>query len=70
MDQPTIVTRDEWLVARKGLLLKEKALTHAKDALSTERRRLPMVRSTSSTCSTLPRAARRWAICSQAGASS
>jgi predicted dithiol-disulfide oxidoreductase (DUF899 family) len=44
MDQPTIVTRDEWLAARKGLLVKEKALTRARDALSAERRRLPMVR--------------------------
>jgi predicted dithiol-disulfide oxidoreductase (DUF899 family) len=44
MDQPRIVTRDEWLAARKDLLNKEKALTRATDALSAERRRLPMVR--------------------------
>jgi predicted dithiol-disulfide oxidoreductase (DUF899 family) len=44
MEQPRIVTRDEWLTARKDLLLKEKALTRARDSLSAERRRLPMVK--------------------------
>jgi predicted dithiol-disulfide oxidoreductase (DUF899 family) len=44
MEQPRIVTRDEWVAARKDLLVKEKALTRAHDALSAERRRLPMVR--------------------------
>ena len=44
MMQQTIVTRDEWIAARKELLIKEKALTRAGDALSAERRRLPMVR--------------------------
>ena len=44
MDQPRIVTRDEWVTARRELLSKEKAMTRAHDALSAERRRLPMVR--------------------------
>jgi predicted dithiol-disulfide oxidoreductase (DUF899 family) len=44
MDQPTIVTRDEWIGARKELLIKEKALTRQRDALNAERRRLPMVK--------------------------
>jgi predicted dithiol-disulfide oxidoreductase (DUF899 family) len=44
MLQPTIVTRDEWVAARKALLIKEKALTDAHDALSAERRQLPMVK--------------------------
>lgn len=44
MEQPRIVSRDEWLAARKALLIKEKALTRARDQLSAERRRLPMVR--------------------------
>ena len=43
MDNPQVVTRDEWLVARKALLASEKAATRAKDELSAERRRLPMV---------------------------
>lgn len=38
-----IVSRDEWLVARKELLAKEKKATRTRDALSAERRRLPMV---------------------------
>jgi predicted dithiol-disulfide oxidoreductase (DUF899 family) len=41
---PKIVSRDEWLVARKELLAQEKELTRARDALNTERRRLPMVK--------------------------
>lgn len=44
MDLPTVVSREQWLVARKELLAKEKAATRAKDAVNTERRELPMVR--------------------------
>lgn len=43
MDNAMVVTREEWLVARKELLAREKAATKAKDELSAERRRLPMV---------------------------
>jgi predicted dithiol-disulfide oxidoreductase (DUF899 family) len=39
-----VVSREEWAVARKELLVKEKATTRAQDALNAERRRLPMVR--------------------------
>jgi predicted dithiol-disulfide oxidoreductase (DUF899 family) len=42
--QHQIGTRDEWLAARKKLLVKEKALTHARDALAVERRALPWVK--------------------------
>ncbi|ACB74408.1 DUF899 domain-containing protein [Opitutus terrae] len=41
---PRIVSRAEWLAARKQLLVEEKALTRARDALAEKRRRLPMVR--------------------------
>jgi predicted dithiol-disulfide oxidoreductase (DUF899 family) len=44
MSLPQVVSREEWLVARKALLTKEKELTRARDALSAERRMLPMVR--------------------------
>jgi predicted dithiol-disulfide oxidoreductase (DUF899 family) len=44
MSRPRIVSRDEWLAARKQLLSKEKELTHLRDRLSTERRALPWVR--------------------------
>jgi len=40
---PDIVTREEWLVARRHLLQREKALTRQRDQLSADRRRLPMV---------------------------
>jgi predicted dithiol-disulfide oxidoreductase (DUF899 family) len=40
---PDMVTRDEWLAERKALLAKEKAHTREGDAVSAERRRLPMV---------------------------
>jgi predicted dithiol-disulfide oxidoreductase (DUF899 family) len=43
MSLPKIVDRDEWLTARKALLEQEKELTRRRDALSAERRRLPMV---------------------------
>lgn len=39
-----VCSEDEWLVARKALLVKEKELTRAKDALSHLRRELPWVR--------------------------
>ncbi len=44
MSLPKVVSREEWLAARKELLVKEKQLTRARDALAADRRRLPMVR--------------------------
>jgi predicted dithiol-disulfide oxidoreductase (DUF899 family) len=41
---PEVASRDEWLAARKELLLREKELTRQKDAQAAARRRLPMVR--------------------------
>jgi predicted dithiol-disulfide oxidoreductase (DUF899 family) len=43
MSLPKIATREEWLAARKELLAKEKEQTRQRDALSFERRNLPMV---------------------------
>lgn len=40
---PRTASRADWLEARKSLLVKEKELTRARDALSAERRRLPVV---------------------------
>jgi predicted dithiol-disulfide oxidoreductase (DUF899 family) len=40
---PAVVTREVWLAARKELLAEEKAMTRARDRLSTKRRNLPMV---------------------------
>jgi predicted dithiol-disulfide oxidoreductase (DUF899 family) len=44
MSLPEIVSREEWLAARKELLVQEKELTRARDRLNADRRRLPMVR--------------------------
>ncbi len=44
MNRPPVVSAEEWRAARDALLIKEKALTRALDALAAERRRLPMTR--------------------------
>jgi predicted dithiol-disulfide oxidoreductase (DUF899 family) len=43
LNLPEVVSREEWLAARKALLAREKEHTRATDALAAERRRLPMV---------------------------
>ena len=42
--QHRVVSRDEWIAARKALLREEKELTRQRDRLSAERRALPWVR--------------------------
>lgn len=44
MSLPQVVSHEEWLAARKELLVKEKEMTRARDRLSADRRRLPMVK--------------------------
>ncbi|MEN3307325.1 MAG: hypothetical protein V7603_3527 [Micromonosporaceae bacterium] len=44
MSLPQVVSREEWLAARKALLAREKEMTRARDNLNADRRRLPMVR--------------------------
>src|ERR687893_2076515 len=41
MNMPPIVSPQEWTSAREALLVKEKALTRARDALAARRRRMP-----------------------------
>jgi len=43
MKTPPIVSRQDWEAARQKLLVKEKELTRARDALAAERRRMPWV---------------------------
>lgn len=43
MSLPDITSRDQWLIARTELLVREKELTRKRDALNADRRRLPMV---------------------------
>jgi predicted dithiol-disulfide oxidoreductase (DUF899 family) len=40
---PDVTSREQWLVARRELLVREKELTRRRDALNADRRRLPMV---------------------------
>src|SRR4051794_17641803 len=39
-----VVSQKEWVSARKDLLKKEKAATHARDELAAERRKLPWIK--------------------------
>lgn len=41
---PSVATRAEWLGARKKLLAREREVTHLRDGVNAERRRLPMVK--------------------------
>ena len=68
---PRIASHEEWLAARKELLAKEKELTRARDALSAQRRRLPMVEIDQALrASRARRAEWAWPTCSRAAASS
>ena len=44
MTLPDVVSRDQWLEARRQFLAREKEYTRARDALNADRRRLPMVK--------------------------
>src|SRR5438093_4838686 len=41
MNRPKIVSPQEWEAARQKLLVKEKEMTRARDALAAQRRRMP-----------------------------
>ncbi len=43
MNTPPIVSPQEWDAAHEELLVEEKKLTRARDALAAKRRRMPMV---------------------------
>jgi predicted dithiol-disulfide oxidoreductase (DUF899 family) len=43
VDRLNIVSRSEWLAARKELLKREKEITRERDALSAQRRKLPII---------------------------
>ncbi|HLJ85530.1 MAG TPA: thioredoxin family protein [Candidatus Angelobacter sp.] len=44
IENPKVVSRNEWLAARKDLLVKEKEHTRRRDALNAERRALPWIK--------------------------
>jgi predicted dithiol-disulfide oxidoreductase (DUF899 family) len=41
LNTPPVVSPEEWQAARDQMLAREKELTHARDALAAERRRMP-----------------------------
>src|SRR5215469_5059428 len=43
MSLPDVVSREQWLEARRQFLAREKEYTRSRDALNADRRRLPMV---------------------------
>lgn len=43
MTPATVGTREEWLIARRDLMVREKELTHLRDELAAQRRALPCV---------------------------
>ena len=44
MNLPPVVSREEWNAARAEMLVQEKELTRARDALAAQRRRMPRMR--------------------------
>ena len=44
MSLPDVVSREQWLEARRRLLAREKVHTRSRDTVNAERRRLPMVK--------------------------
>src|SRR5581483_10406879 len=46
MEPHPVVSREEWLTARRALLAKEKEATHLRDALNRQRQALPWVKVT------------------------
>ena len=44
MNTPPVVSREEWTEAREEMLVEEKAMTRARDALAAKRRRMPWQR--------------------------
>ena len=66
---PEVVSREEWLAARKELLAKEKELTRARDRVNADRRRLPMVRIDKPYAFEGPEGPWACSICSRAGPS-
>ncbi len=70
MEHNPIVSREEWLVARKNLLTREKEMTHLRDAVNAERLALPWVAIDKAMCSKRREVRRRSPSFSSAAASS
>ena len=69
MNTPPIVSPQEWDAAREKLLVKEKELTRARDALAAERRRMPWMAVEKEYRFEGPKGRRACSTCSRAAAS-
>ncbi len=70
IEHPKVVSRAEWLAARKELLVKEKQLTRQRDEVDRQRRELPWVKVDKEYFFHGPNGQRPWPISLQTGASS
>jgi predicted dithiol-disulfide oxidoreductase (DUF899 family) len=68
-EHPPIVSAQDWETARQQLLVKEKEVTRARDALAAERRRMPWQAADRNYEFDGPRARRACSTCSMAGVS-
>jgi Uncharacterized protein conserved in bacteria len=69
MSLPDVVSREQWLEARRRLLAREKEFTRQHDALNADRRRLPMVKVDKEYVFEARTARSRWPSCSAASGS-
>jgi predicted dithiol-disulfide oxidoreductase (DUF899 family) len=69
MKTPSIVSPQEWEAEREKLLVKEKELTRARDALAAERRRMPWMAVEKDYRFEGPNDRRAWRTCSRAAGS-
>jgi predicted dithiol-disulfide oxidoreductase (DUF899 family) len=69
MTLPAVTSREDWLAARRKLLVLEKELTRHQTAVNAERRRLPWSASRRTTFSRVPTESERSGTCSPAAAS-
>jgi predicted dithiol-disulfide oxidoreductase (DUF899 family) len=69
MDRPNVVSRGEWLAARKQFLSKEKEFTRLRDELTRERRELPREKVEKQYVFDAPEGTKRSQVSSMAGAS-
>jgi Uncharacterized protein conserved in bacteria len=69
MSLPDVVSREQWLEARRRLLAREKEFTRSHDALNADRRRLPMVKVDKEYVFEGPDGRSRWPGCSAASGS-
>ena len=69
MQTPPIVSAQEWDAAHQEMLVKEKELTRARDALAAQRRRMPWTRVEKAYQFEVPKAPRACSTCLRGGAS-